>query len=72
MVFCFLRRTPSNDGNNSTAFIIDSKFYLGETMSSICLEKISWIMIWHLDRKSSGNRELVVYFCKLHVILDKS
>ena len=34
--FVFFRRIPSQDGNNSTVFIIDSEFYLGETMSSIC------------------------------------
>ena len=38
--FHFFRRIPSHDGNNFTLLIIDSKFYLEETMSSI-----SWIMI---------------------------
>ena len=73
MFFRFYQRIPSHDGNNSTVFISDGKFYLGEAMSLICFKKkISWIMIWYLDRKSTGNHELIAYFCKLHIILDKS
>ena len=70
--FSFFQRIPSHDGKNSTVFIIDSKFYLGERCLQFVKQNKSSIMIRHLDRKSTGNHELVAYFCKLHIILDKS